>query len=122
MSPEEQRKQLDRLPPAQRARLRQRLERFNQLPPDQQRTLSNLYNRLHQLPPERQESVRKAINKLSQQSTDRQQAIREELRGMASLPEEERRQRWASHDFRSRLSRKEQEIVRDMSELLPSRE
>lgn len=122
MSPEDQRKQLDRLPPAQRARLRQRLERFNQLPPEQQRTLSNLYNRLHQLPPERQESVRKAINKFSQQSPDRQQVIRDELRGMATLPEKERRERLTSHEFRSRFSHKEQEIVRDMSELLPPQE
>ncbi len=119
MAPEQRRKALDRLPPAERQRLQERLQKFNQLPPDQQRSLTNLYNRLHELPPERQEAVRKSISRLSQQAPERQQAIREELRGMAGLTPEQRQERMSGPDFRKTFSKKEQEIVRDMSEVLP---
>src|SRR5579864_2259527 len=50
MPPEQQQKALNRLPPAQRQQLQERLKRFNQLPPEQQQALKNLYTRLHQLP------------------------------------------------------------------------
>ena len=119
MSPAEQQKALDRLPPEQRQRLQQRLDRFNQLPPERQRALTDLYNRLHQLPPERQDAVRKSINNLSNQSPQRQQAIREQLRSMASMTPEERQAYISTPEFRGKFNKKEQEIVRDMSEVLP---
>jgi hypothetical protein len=119
MPPEQQRRALDRLPPGQRQKLQERLQRFKQLPPAQQATLRNLYNRLHQLPASQQESVRKAINRFSGQSPDRQQAMRDELRSLATLPEQARAQRLASQEFRQSFSRREQGIVRDMLPLLP---
>jgi hypothetical protein len=119
ISPEERQKGPQRLPSAQRKQLEERLQKFNQLPAEQQQTLKNMYSRLNQLPPARQEVVRKSINKFSQEPGDRQQAMREELRGMAALPEQERQTRLASPEFRSKFSGKEQEIVRDMADLLP---
>jgi thioesterase domain-containing protein len=121
MSPEQQQRALERLPPAQRQKLQQRLQRFNQLPAEQQRTLRNLYNRLHQLPPEQQESVRKAINRFSEQAPGRQQLMRDELRSMAALPEQDRQARMASQEFRKTLSRREQSILKDMLPVLPGR-
>jgi uncharacterized protein DUF3106 len=121
MSPEQQRKALERLPPDQRQKLQERLKKFNSLPPEQQQALKTLYNRLHQLPPERQEAVRKAINKLSEQAPSRQQAMRSELRTMTALPPQERQAHLTSPDFRSRFNKKEQDILRDMSPLLPER-
>jgi len=118
MSPADQQKALDRLPPAQRKKLEERLQRFNQLPTAQQQALRNLYNRLHELPPQRQETVRKALNKLSEQVPDRQQAVREEFRSLAALAPPERQARLSSPEFRSRFSKKEQEILRDMAPLL----
>lgn len=119
LSPEQQQKALNRLPPEQRQRLQERLQRFNQLPPERQRALTNLYNRLHQLPPERQDAVRNSINNFSKQTPERQQAIREELRSEAGMSPEQRQAQFSSPEFRKRFSRKEQEIVRDMSEVLP---
>ena len=119
MSPEQQQRALDRLPPGQRRKVQERIARFNRLPPPQQRTLRNLYNRLHQLPPERQDAVRKAINRFSRQPPERQDALREELRGMGALSEQGREARMASRDFKNRFSGKEQGIVRDMAPLLP---
>jgi hypothetical protein len=121
MSPAEQQRALERLPPGQRQKLQERLRRFNQLPPEQQQTLRNLYNRLHQLPANQQQSVRKAINRFSDQAPDRRRAIRDELRSMAALLEQDREARMASQEFLNRFSRREQGIVRDMLPVLPGR-
>ena len=121
MSREEQRQALEQLPPAQRRKLQDRLDKFNQLPAEQQRDLKNLYNRLHRLPADRQNAVRKAIQTFSLQSADRRQAIREELRDLAAVPEPERPTRLASPAFLSKFNGQEREIVRAMSLLLPPR-
>ena len=119
MSPAERQKALDRLPPEQRQKLQERLQRFNQLPPEQQQALKNLYNRLHQLPPDRQNAVRQSINRFSQLPPERQQAIRGELRTMASMSPDERKAHVSSPEFRRNFNKKEQEVTRDMSEVLP---
>ncbi len=121
MSPTEQQQALHRLPPEQRRRLQERLERFNQLPRGQQQTLRNMYDRLNQLPAERQRAVRKSLNQFSRQPPDRRQAMRQELRSMAPMGAEDRDARMASPEFREKFSEKEQGIVRDMSGLLPAR-
>lgn len=119
MSPEQRQKALNRLPPEQRQKLQERLDRFNQLPPERQQALKNLYNRLHELPPERQNAVRQSINKFALIAPERQQAIRGELTNMANMSPEERRTYVSAPEFRQKFNKKEQEIVRDMSEVLP---
>jgi hypothetical protein len=119
MSPQDRQKALDRMPPAQRKNLEERLQKFNELPAEQQRTLKNMYNRLHELPPGRQDAVRKSVNQFTEQSPERQQAMREELKAISALPEQDRAARMTSPEFRSKYSGKEQGIIRDMSELLP---
>jgi len=119
MSPAEREKALDRLPPQQRKRVEERLQRFNHLPPGQQQTLRNMYDRLNQLPPERQQAVRKSINQFSREPQDRRQAMREELRTIAPLQAADRESRMASSEFREKFSDKEQRIIRDMSDVLP---
>ena len=121
MSPEEQQKALNRLPPEQRRRFQERLQRFNQLPAAQQQTLRNMYDRLNQLPPERQQAVRRSMNQFSREPQDRRQAMRQELKGLAPLPAEDRQARLASPEFREKFSEKEQGIIRDMSDVLPPR-
>lgn len=121
MTPEEQRQALDRLPPGQRMRLQQRLDKFNQLPPQQQQRLRGMYDRLNQLPTARQNLVRRSLNEFSQQPADRRQAVRQELRKLAPLGPKDREARMASPEFREKFSEKEQRIVSDMSDLLPDR-
>jgi hypothetical protein len=121
MSPEEQQKALDRLPPEERQKVRQQLQRFKALPPEQQQALRNLYTRLHQLPPERKETVRRAVVRFSEQPPDRRQAIRNEFLNLANLLEPQRQTRMASAEFRATFNRKEQGIIRDMAPLLPVR-
>ena len=121
MAPEERQKALDRLPPKQRQQVEERLQKFNQLPPAQQQTLKNMYNRLNELPAARQEVVRGSMNKFFQSPADRQQVMREELRGMAPLTGDEREARMSTPEFKSKFNASEQEIVRNMSDLLPPR-
>lgn len=119
MSPQEQQKALDRLPPQQRRRLQERLQRFNQLPPRQQQTLRNIYDRLNQLPPERQQAVRKSMDQFSREPQDRRQAMRQELKSLAPIEPADRAARLASPEFQEKFSEKEQGIIRDMSDVLP---
>jgi hypothetical protein len=119
MSPQDRQKALDRMPPAQRQKLEERLQKFNQLPPEQQRTLKGMYNRLHELPLGRQDAVRKSVNRFSEQPPERRDAIRHELKSIGELPQQDRTARMASPEFRSKFNHKEQDIIRDMSELLP---
>ena len=121
MSEQERQKALNRLPPQQRKKLEERLQEFKKLPPEQQQALRNLYGRLHGLPAERQEVVRKSINQFFQAAPDRRQAMREELRGIGLLAAPDRQARMESPDFRGKFDPKEQEIIRDMSDLLPPR-
>jgi len=118
---EEQERALSRLPPAQRQKLEERLRRFNSLPPQQQQALKTLYNRLHALPSEQRETVRKAINRFAEAGPNRQQAMREELRNLTPMTSEERKSRLNDRGFKSQFSKKEQEILRDMSPLLSDR-
>jgi len=119
MSPDEQQKALERLPPAQRQKLQERLQQFNKLPAEQQRTLKTMYSRLNDLPKERQEGVRQSMNKFVQEPPERQQAMRDELKGMAAMSATDRSAHMSSPDFKSKFNKKEQDMVRDMSELLP---
>lgn len=119
LPPEEQQKALGRLPAEERQKLQERLRKFNALPPQQQEALKALYNRLHQLPAERQQAVRSAIGKFAEAKPDRQEAMRDALRRLAPLQVKERQGELRSSEFRSGLSKKEQEIVREMSALLP---
>ncbi|HLK20158.1 MAG TPA: DUF3106 domain-containing protein [Bryobacteraceae bacterium] len=121
MTPDEQRQALEHLPPGQRARLQQRLNKFNQLPPQQQERLRNMYDRLNQLPPARQNLVRRSLTELAQQPADRRQAIRQEMRKLAPLGPKDRAARLSSPEFKQKFSEKEQQIVNDMSDLLPDR-
>lgn len=118
MSPEQRQKALDHLAPDQRKKLQERLQKFNELPPEQQQALKNLYNRLHQLTPDQQNAVRQSITKFSQMPRDRQQAIRGELRNMATMSPEVRKTYVSTPEFRRKFSKKEQEITRDVSEVL----
>src|SRR5258708_38719248 len=103
MSPQDRQKALDRMPPPQRQKLEERLQKFNELPAEQQRTLKNMYNRLHELPPGRQDAVRKSMNQFTEQAPERRQAKREELKGISALPEEGPAARLAKPEIRCRV-------------------
>ncbi|HME06825.1 MAG TPA: DUF3106 domain-containing protein [Bryobacteraceae bacterium] len=121
MTPEQQQKALAKLPPERRKKVEQQLARLRSLPPEQRAMLRQTYSRLSELPPDRQQAVRKAFEKFGNQPAGRQQAIREELKQLGNLPPDERATRLKSPEFRQSFNHGEQQIIRDMAELLPGR-
>jgi hypothetical protein len=119
MTPEEQQEALARLPPAQRQRIEQGLQKFNELPSEQRQVLRNLYSRLHQLPPAEQASVHKAIDRFSKLTPDRQEAIRVQMRALGSVATLDRAGVIRGQGMRRSFSRKEVGIMYDMLPLLP---
>ena len=121
MSPEQQEKALAKLPPERRKKVEAQLAKLRSLPPEQRAALRQTYNRLSEFPPERQQQLRKALQKFGSQPADRQEAIRQELRQLSGLSAEDRAVRLKSPEFRSTFNHGEQQIVRDMADLLPAR-
>jgi len=121
MPPDQQQKALAKLPADRRKKVEQQLAHLRSLPPEQRAMLRQTYGRLSELPPERRQAVRKSFEKFGNQPADRQQAIREELKQLGNLPADERAGRIKSQDFRKSFNHGEQQIIRDMADLLPDR-
>jgi len=119
MSPDEQKKALAKLPPERRQKIEEQLQTLKNLTPEQRSNLMQQYNRLNELPPGRQEAVRNALKKFGNQAPERQQAMRDELRALAPMTPEERQTRMGSPEFRNNYNHNEQQIIKDMSDLLP---
>lgn len=119
MSPEQQRKALAKLPPERRQKIEERLQNLRSLTPEQRTALKQEYGRFAELPPARQEAVRNAFKKFGNQPPDRQQSIRDELNHLSGMPPEERSSFMDSKDFRRQYNHNEQQIIKDMSDLLP---
>ena len=120
MSPERQREALAKLPPDRRKKVENQLAQLRSLTPERQAILRETYSRLSELPADRREAVRKSFQKFGSQPADRQDAIRAELKQLGDLSPNERDAHFKSQGFRKEFNRGEQQIVRDMSELLPS--
>lgn len=101
MSPEERRRELDKLPPGRRRLVEERLRRLHSLPPEQRDQLRDRFRRFERLTPERQA------------------ALREELRRLRSLPPAQRRRRL--QELRGRFSPEEREILQEVSGRPPAR-
>jgi Protein of unknown function (DUF3106) len=121
MTPEQQKQALEKLPPDRRKKVEAQLAHLRSLPPEQQAMLRQTYSRLSELPPDRQQAVRKAFQKFGNQPAARQQSIRDELKQLGELSTAQRNERFNSQDFRKSYSHSEQQMVRDMANLLPAR-
>ncbi|MGA2713707.1 MAG: DUF3106 domain-containing protein [Bryobacteraceae bacterium] len=122
MTPEEREQALAAFPPARRAQIEQRIRNFQKLPPAaQMRTLDRL-ERLNSLPPKRQNEVRRSMRDLQQLPPERKAAIQQEMRRLTAMPNERRQIRMNSEEFHSRYSPEEQQMIGNLSEILPSRD
>ena len=120
MSPEERERALSRLPPARARVIRERIRRYNQLPEREKQALRERYQRFSQLPPDKQAIVRQRMQEFRQLPLARRPVIRREVDQLRAMPEAQRRARLNSEEFRSRFSLQEQQIVRDIAEILPA--
>ena len=119
LSPDEQRRLLERLPPERKRRLEERLEQQRRLSPGQRAELEQMYDNFRSMPPERQEEVRRLFRRMNTLEPERASLVRAELRALHSLNEDERRTRLNGDEFRNRFTRPEQQLLRDLSRQIP---
>jgi hypothetical protein len=118
--PEAQRQRvLAKLPPDRRARIENRLEKYNQLPQAEKDRLRAQAESFQSLPPEKQEAVRTNFRNFRNLPDDRRAPVREELRQLRGMSDEERKARMDSDEFRSKYSAGERQILENLSTLVP---
>jgi hypothetical protein len=115
MPPEKRDQVLERLPPAQQERLRQRLDQFDKLPPQQKAERLQLANRYFALPPEKQAAFAQQVQAYHGLERDRHRAVQQELRTLWQLPEAQREARLNSDDVKTRFSPAELQMLSDLS-------
>jgi phage-related protein len=120
MSPEEREKALANLSPERRKLIEARLERLQSLSPQQRQRLLRRLENFRQLPPERQESARRLFREFRDLPPERRRAVRVEMQSVRTLSEADRRSRMTSSEFRSRFSPAEQQMIRELSPLIPA--
>jgi hypothetical protein len=119
MTPEERKRWLATLPPKRRQQILQKFQRFQTLPPGDRDRIATRLERLHSLPPQKQIEVRRSLRQLQTLPDDRKIAIRRELRRMGAMPDEARLARMDSAEFRHLYSPAEQQMMKNLSEMLP---
>jgi hypothetical protein len=119
MAPEERQRALSNLPPGQRARISNQLERFMALSPQDQARLRNQAMVLSRMPPARQEEIRSSLRAFNQMDIDRKRVLSREMRALALLPTSERRAVMSSDAFVNRFSAPERKIMADLAEIMP---
>lgn len=122
MSPTERRRVLDRMPPARRQLLENRINNFNKITPEARQKLRKDYESFQQLPPEKQDEARRTMRLIAELPVERRRAVRGAVNHLRQQPLELRQRRMASRGFENRFSTEEQKLVRDAVALLPAPE
>jgi phage-related protein len=95
MSPEQQQKELAKLPPARRAAFEKNLDRYQKMTPAQQEHFKENLEAMRSLPKERQEAVKQQITQ------------------MRNMPTPELRRYVESEEFQKNFSPDEQKLIRN---------
>jgi len=119
MSPEQREKALSKLPPQRRENIERRLNELEKLPPEARTRLMNAAEMLRAMPPERQQMVRQALRRFQQMPEERHAVVQTEMQKMEPLTDEQRRERMNSEEFRNRYTPAEQQMMRNMLEVVP---
>jgi len=119
MTPAERRRLMERLPPERQKAIADRLERFQQLTPEEREQLRHQYELFERLPQERREAMRRLYQRFNSLSEERRPLLREEFQSLQALSVEERQARMNSDEFRNKYTAAEQQLLSDMSKILP---
>ena len=119
MPPEQRQRELAKLSPERRAVMEDRLERYNRLPAAQKERLRAQTETFQSMPPERQDAVRKAFRQFNTLPDDRRKPVQQELRRLRQMKGTERSARINSEDFRNRYSPGERQILENLAALVP---
>jgi hypothetical protein len=119
MPPEQRERVLEKLPPQQQAKLRQRLDEFDKLPPAERARRLQLLQSFSSLPPEKQEILGRQLPAFNALPEERRKVLRKELVQLWRMPESERQARLNSDEFKSRFSSSEWQMLSDISANYP---
>ena len=119
MSPEEQQKQLAKLPPERRKRVEEQLKQYKNMTPEERRQYRSQMEMFSQFPPARQQQVNRLSRQFSQMPKDRQTMMTGEFDKLRGMSDAQRGARINSDEFRNKYNANEQKFLGDMSGLLP---
>jgi len=119
MTPEEQERVIEKAPPAEQARLRQAIDRFNLMPSAARARIFQVYQELSSLPPAQQALVTRQMNAFNKLPDQRREAMRDELRLLLRMSAAARESRFDGEEFKSKYSPEEQQMLRDLAWNLP---
>lgn len=119
MSPEEQERFLNSLPPPRRAEARRMLGKWRDMSPEERAIARRSFGEFRDLAPERQRRIRQLFAQFNQFPVDRRPVLRAELRRLRLLDRADSRARIGSEEFRQRFSPGEQQLLSDLSDALP---
>jgi hypothetical protein len=115
MTPDQRDRVIEKLPPQQQERLRNRLDQFDRLPPAQKVWRIELMNRLFALPVERQQEYMQQLQAFNRLEPRHRRVIGDEIRALWAMPESERQAKLANEAYRSRFTPEELQILGTIS-------
>lgn len=119
MTPDQQERFLNNLPPPRRAEARRMLDKWRQMTPEERLRARQTLGEFRGLPPERQRRVRMLFGQFNSLPADRQPVLRNELAELRRMDPEESKARMNSEEFRSKFSAQEQRLLSDLTDALP---
>lgn len=121
MNPKQRERMLSRMEPERRKQFLNKLEKFNALPKDEQQLLRERHERLSHLAPEQQQLVRRDGARFEKLPPARRQAMLQEFAKLRQMSEGERSAYFASPEFRDKFYPAEQQMIANLSQVLPVR-
>jgi len=115
MTPADREKEIQKLPPDRQEKVRQQLQRYDQLPAERKALLQRLWD----LPQGRRQQVRQSMQDFQTQPPERKRVMWQQLQKVHEMEPGEREVYFDSPEFKSQYSKDEQEIMKNMSEILP---
>src|SRR5215470_17271830 len=110
MSPAEREKVLSKLPPERREQIERNLKQYNSLTPEQRENLRAQYDNFQRLSPEQKQAARRALQQMNEFTPERRVAVRREVARLRQMPEEDRKARLGSAEYRDAYSADERRV------------
>jgi len=119
MTPEQQERFLNSLPPPRRAEAQRLLGKWREMSPEERARARQSLGEFRGLPPDRQRRIRMLFVQFNELPADRRPIVRSELAELRRLDPAEIRARVESEDFRNKYSPAERRLLSDLSTALP---
>lgn len=119
MTPEQRKRFLGNLPEDRRRQFENRLGHYRRMTPEQRQQVREQYELFRYLPKPQQDALRRTFLRFNDLAANRRRLLRREYQRLRLLPDADRRARINGDEFRSRYSLGEQQLLDDMSKLLP---